>query len=225
MNSDVKETEQSRMDEVGHSILGRDFLMSDNSIPIDDGLEARISRSSKFSFLKAMSFSIPVHETLADFDFDRKTDVNEVRFGLAATLLKMIMLISQDSYNAKDAYNTLKENFAETDISSALERLKDLSIATKHIKNSDRRLPIRACQISEKALAVLNGVVGKDFVSEARTYWSCVSSITDNEPIPESRNPGMMAILVDIWASAGFSLEVPDSIPTDGMGSGRGRHF
>jgi hypothetical protein len=216
VNSEEKE-------QMGHIILGRDHLVSDNSIPIDEGLEVRSSRAGKFAFLNTISFSIPKSEKNSDYDYDA-IDSTDIRYGLAAGLLKMIMMISEENYNAEQTFFALKENFEDTDIAIALDMLKSLSTTTRAQRSqnvSDRRVPVRACQISEKALSVLNGQFSEDFLEEARSYWKFISSGTFTDAdITENCNSGIMAVITDTIFSNDYSIETPEEIPAtlDGPG-------
>lgn len=206
------------------TILGRDYTVSDISIPIDEGLEARTSRASKLAFLNTMSFSIPFNSSLADCKY-ASVERSDIRSELAFGVSKLIMMMAEDSFNAQDANNVMVENFTQREIDAAVERIRSSAIvglgskAQKSQTFSDRRPPNRA-QISERALTLLNGILSKDFFTDAKDCWKHISNPAfETEDIPEHRSSGMMATLTDVLFFSNFTLEAADLVNVEKEGN------
>ena len=186
-------------------------LISDASIPIDDGLDKRTARSSKLAFLYGISFCERVADPkVADFDYSAAVTTESIKFNQLCSLIKRVLIIPDDEYSVEAGFDMLK-GYSNKEMTAALNYLKECGAISKYQKSqnvADKRLPGRTLSLSDKITAILNGVLPREIFEKGQKYWNEVAALDHWAP-PDLNDSGIMAVFTRLFSTEGQYLFVP----------------
>ncbi|CAG8599004.1 4272_t:CDS:2, partial [Dentiscutata heterogama] len=128
-------------------------------------------------------------------DYYENLDINEndIHIQCIQALVKMILMTPDDKYDPSHAFSILNF-YPDATVKNAIEKLKDTGAIVKVKGGSDRRVPGRGYQFSDRFISVISGSLPDRMFSQAIT---CHKKLTMATVFDQFSDSGDMACLLD----------------------------
>ncbi|KAJ3039321.1 hypothetical protein HDV00_012314 [Rhizophlyctis rosea] len=192
------------------------------SVDIEGELDARATGVQRMAALYARPLTANVYET-EQMDFPPLHEEQKRELNLLKALIKMVLVTPEDDWDPTHAFSLIHA-YPSEQIAEALQGLRKGQTVVKMKKLTDRGLPGRGFQVSDRFLATLAGTLPTGLLPQAIAFRQQLMKDLRAGEVPFSPfiNSGGMFALFEALAANEISVVAPDDEPYEGEDSDEG---
>ncbi|KAI8800342.1 hypothetical protein BJ742DRAFT_85915 [Cladochytrium replicatum] len=160
------------------------------------------SSAARIALLNSSGLTCNFSQVKPKFHFNHNINIEQIQVQVVKTLIKMILLTPDQSYDAKHAWLVLN-SFPQPIISTALQDLRKQGTISTLKGGSDRHIPGRAFLLSDKFLNTVRGLLPDKLITQATVSWKdliMLTAVREHVFSPFSEG-GVVASVLDLLVS------------------------